>query len=201
MDGSGAITRFDSSRFCSWSRTSCWRLRVSARTPHPTAAIHLLPARMNPDRLFHASGSIQAISGSRPGALTDSVGARGTCRRRVGRPSLVLAEGVDEAASARGADLHRRRRSGWLQREDPVDVSCAVGEVAGRAKPRGSGPPTGWLSDFRQQPFARISSTGRRGAASYASIINVPHPGCWRLDLRSRGLSGHIQFRAVPGRG
>ena len=54
---------------------------------------------------------------------------------------------------------------------------------------------------FRQQPFARISSTGQRGAPSYASIINVPHPGCWRLDLKSRGLSGHIQFRAVPGRG
>ena len=54
---------------------------------------------------------------------------------------------------------------------------------------------------FRQQPFSRISSTGPRGSASYASIINVPHTGCWRLDLRSRGLSGHIQFRAVPGRG
>ena len=54
---------------------------------------------------------------------------------------------------------------------------------------------------FRQQPFSRISSPGQRGAPSYASIINVPHPGCWRLDLKSRGLSGHIQFRAVSGRG
>jgi hypothetical protein len=54
---------------------------------------------------------------------------------------------------------------------------------------------------FRQQPFSRISSPSQRGAPSYASIINVPHTGCWRLDLKSRGLSGHVQFRAVPGRG
>ncbi len=119
--------------------------RYLPRQPYP-------PTRNGHQRIpysvSYASGSIQAIPRSQPGALTDSVGARGTCRQRVGRPSLVLAAVMDEAASARGADLHRRRRSGWVQRKDPVDVSRAIGEVAGRTKPRGSGPPTGWLSDF-----------------------------------------------------
>jgi hypothetical protein len=53
----------------------------------------------------------------------------------------------------------------------------------------------------RQRPFSRIGYGGEGGAPSYASIINIPHPGCWRLDLKSRGLSGYIQFRAVSGRG
>lgn len=154
-----------------------------------------------PYSLSDASGSIHAIPGSRQWALADSVGARGTCRQRVGRPSLVLAAGVDEAASARGADLHRRRRSGWVQREDPVDVSRAIGEVAGRTKPRGTGPPAGWISDFpatailhnrlcgpagravvrlrHQHPAYRLLATG-----SEESRAQRPHPVSSRARTR-----------------
>jgi hypothetical protein len=49
---------------------------------------------------------------------------------------------------------------------------------------------------FRQE-FAAISYEGQRGAPSYASIINVPNPGCWRLQLSTGGLRASVVFRAV----
>jgi hypothetical protein len=49
---------------------------------------------------------------------------------------------------------------------------------------------------FRQE-FAAISYQGQRGAPSYASIIDVPRPGCWRLQLSTGGLRASVVFRAV----
>ena len=119
---------------------------------------------------------------------------------RVGRPSLVLAAIMDEAASARGADLHRRRRSGWVQREDPVDVPCAIGEVAGRTKPRGSGPPTGWLSDF---PATAILPDQLYGPARGGVVCLHHQRSAYRLlatgSEESRAQRAHpVSSRARP---
>ena len=46
-----------------------------------------------------------------------------------------------------------------------------------------------------QQSFSRIS-----GPSAYASIIDVPRAGCWRLDVASGRLKGHIDLRAVATR-
>jgi hypothetical protein len=47
--------------------------------------------------------------------------------------------------------------------------------------------------------FAAIGYAGQREAPSYASIIVVPEPGCWRLNLSSGALRAHADFRAVKG--
>ncbi len=47
--------------------------------------------------------------------------------------------------------------------------------------------------------FAAISYAGQGEAPSYASIIVVPEPGCWRLNLSSGALRTHADFRAVKG--
>jgi hypothetical protein len=52
---------------------------------------------------------------------------------------------------------------------------------------------------FSQQ-FSPISFTGERGP-SFASIVNVPEPGCWRLDLTTGGLRGSVVFLAVASSG
>jgi hypothetical protein len=52
---------------------------------------------------------------------------------------------------------------------------------------------------FRQE-FAAIGYAGQRGAPSYASIIDVPRPGCWRLTLTTGDLRASVDFRAVRGK-
>jgi hypothetical protein len=49
---------------------------------------------------------------------------------------------------------------------------------------------------FRQE-FAAISYSGQQGAPSYASIIDVPEPGCWRLQLSTGSLRASVVFQAV----
>lgn len=51
---------------------------------------------------------------------------------------------------------------------------------------------------FTQQ-FAAISYAGQRGAPSYASIVDVPSPGCWRLRLESGTLRATVELLAVAG--
>jgi hypothetical protein len=48
--------------------------------------------------------------------------------------------------------------------------------------------------------FAAIGYAGQRKAPSYASIIVVPEPGCWRLNLSSGQLRAHADFRAVKSK-
>jgi hypothetical protein len=47
------------------------------------------------------------------------------------------------------------------------------------------------------QEFAAISFSGQNGAPSYASIVDVPEPGCWKLDLSAGGLRASVTFLAV----
>jgi hypothetical protein len=47
--------------------------------------------------------------------------------------------------------------------------------------------------------FAAIGYAGQGKAPSYASIIVVPEPGCWRLNLSSGALRAYADFRAVKG--
>ena len=45
--------------------------------------------------------------------------------------------------------------------------------------------------------FAAISYEGQEGAPSYASIIDLPSPGCWRLTLTTGELKAQVDLRAV----
>jgi hypothetical protein len=47
------------------------------------------------------------------------------------------------------------------------------------------------------QTFAAISYANQDGAPSYASIIDVPKPGCWELKLSTADLRATVVFRAV----
>jgi hypothetical protein len=47
------------------------------------------------------------------------------------------------------------------------------------------------------QEFGRISFSGANGAPSYASIVVVPAPGCWRLNLTTGALRASVTFLAI----
>jgi hypothetical protein len=49
--------------------------------------------------------------------------------------------------------------------------------------------------------FASIGYAGSDGNPSYASIIDIPKPGCWRLTLTSGSLRATVDMRAIPGPG
>jgi hypothetical protein len=49
---------------------------------------------------------------------------------------------------------------------------------------------------FRQE-FAAISYSGQNGAPSYASIVDVPSAGCWRLRLSTGTLRASVVVQAV----
>jgi hypothetical protein len=76
--------------------------------------------------------------------------------------------------------------------------------VAPSAKDRGGsqlaveGERLGGPGAFREE-FAAIGYAGQRGAPSYASVIDVPRPGCWRLRLTTGELSASVDLRAVRG--
>jgi hypothetical protein len=48
-----------------------------------------------------------------------------------------------------------------------------------------------------RETFGAISYAGQEGAPSYASIIDLPSPGCWRLTLRTGSLEAHVDLQAV----
>jgi hypothetical protein len=52
-----------------------------------------------------------------------------------------------------------------------------------------------------RQEFAAIGYAGQRGAPSFASIIDIPRSGCWRLSLKTGRLSASVDFRAIHGKG
>ena len=47
-----------------------------------------------------------------------------------------------------------------------------------------------------EQAFAAISYAGQEGAPSYASIVEIPRAGCWRLTLSSDRLRADVDVRA-----
>jgi hypothetical protein len=50
-----------------------------------------------------------------------------------------------------------------------------------------------------RQRFAAIGYSGQGRAPSYASIIDLPRPGCWRLRLSTGALRGTVDLRAIRG--
>ena len=49
------------------------------------------------------------------------------------------------------------------------------------------------------QRFAPIGYEGQNGAPSFASIVDIPTPGCWRLRLTTGRVRVSVVFRAVRG--
>ena len=47
------------------------------------------------------------------------------------------------------------------------------------------------------QRFTAISYTGQNRAPSFASIIDLPTPGCWRIEATAGSLHGVATFRAL----
>jgi hypothetical protein len=47
------------------------------------------------------------------------------------------------------------------------------------------------------QRFNAISYTGQNRAPSYASVINLPVPGCWQIEATAGSLHGTTTFRAL----
>ena len=45
--------------------------------------------------------------------------------------------------------------------------------------------------------FSAISYAGQEGAPSYASIVDLPRPGCWRLRLTTGELRAFVDVQAV----
>jgi hypothetical protein len=72
--------------------------------------------------------------------------------------------------------------------DDAVDGAGDELRVSGR---RLDGP--GRFADS----FAGIGYEGSDGAPSYASIIDIPRPGCWRLTLTSGTLRATVDMRAI----
>ena len=52
---------------------------------------------------------------------------------------------------------------------------------------------------FRQE-FTAIGYEGQNEAPSFASIIDVPATGCWRLTVSTGDLSASVDLRAVRGK-
>lgn len=73
---------------------------------------------------------------------------------------------------------------------DPSARDRAGGELVIEAR-RLDGPGR------RRDTFAAISYEGQEGAPSYASIIELDRPGCWRLFLTTGDLRAHVDVRAV----
>jgi hypothetical protein len=48
-----------------------------------------------------------------------------------------------------------------------------------------------------RETFSAISYTGQEGAPSWASSLDLPTPGCWRLRLSSGELRAFVDIRAV----
>ena len=48
-----------------------------------------------------------------------------------------------------------------------------------------------------RQAFAAVFYSGQQGAPSYASIVDVPTAGCWRLQLSTGTLRSSVLFQAV----
>ena len=47
--------------------------------------------------------------------------------------------------------------------------------------------------------FAAIQYAGQRGAPSFASIVDVPESGCWKLRLSTGSLRASVVLLAVDG--
>ena len=48
-----------------------------------------------------------------------------------------------------------------------------------------------------RETFSAISYAGQEGAPSWASSLDLPTPGCWRLRLSSGELRAFVDIQAV----
>jgi len=91
--------------------------------------------------------------------------------------------------------LHGKAPQGWTTKilwaflSEPAK-SLAGGELVVR------GQRLDGRGSFTQR-FSAISYGGQNGAPSYASIVDVPKPGCWRLRLATGHVRSTVVFRAV----
>lgn len=69
------------------------------------------------------------------------------------------------------------------------DLSAGRLVIKGR---RLDGPGKSW------QQFTAIGYSGQNGAPSYASIVDLPTPGCWRVSLTAGGLHATTTIEALP---
>jgi hypothetical protein len=51
-------------------------------------------------------------------------------------------------------------------------------------------------ADTFQQTFRRTGTSGMPGT-SYPSIVDLPHAGCWRLELSTRGFTATVVVLGV----
>ncbi len=51
-----------------------------------------------------------------------------------------------------------------------------------------------------KQTFVAIYYAGQNGAPSFASIVDIPHRGCWRLQLSMGRLRASVVMLAVAGK-
>jgi hypothetical protein len=76
----------------------------------------------------------------------------------------------------------------WIVRNTHARGSIVV-------RGREIGHPVSFQESFNQVFDA---STAPAEGREYASIIDVPHAGCWRLDVVSGGAKGSLIVRVVP---
>ena len=101
-------------------------------------------------------------------------------------------------------DSHRSRAAIYTGAEMPQGWSTKVLWTFVRRAQRGQGGRElvvrGTRLDARgtfTQRFGAISYGGQRRAPSFASIIDVPKAGCWRLDVSTAKLRASVVVRAI----
>jgi hypothetical protein len=81
-----------------------------------------------------------------------------------------------------------------------VDLSVSRGEGGSGRELVVQGGRLDGPGAFRQR-LSAIGSSTDRGPPAYASIIDIPVPGCWRLRLMTGRLKTYVDLRALPTRG
>ena len=82
----------------------------------------------------------------------------------------------------------------WAFLAARAKTALGAGQVVVKGR-RLDGPGTTW------QQFVEISYSGQNRAPSYASNINLPSAGCWRLDLTAGPLHAATVFNAIAPHG
>jgi hypothetical protein len=172
-----------------------WRL---GRRTRRRVAAPVLGCGESPGRLRADPGPLHPVSGRRRTAVPDPLdrwetSCAGTCRT-----TLVLAGRVAAAAGRPGPHLHGRRRSPGLERQDPLGVRAPSAKGHGGGEVLVEGRRLDGPGRFEAR-FSAIGYAGQEGAPSYASIIDVPRPGCWRLTLSTGKLKADVDVRAENG--
>jgi hypothetical protein len=82
----------------------------------------------------------------------------------------------------------------WIFNAPKARAALGAGQVVIKGH-RLDGPGKSW------QQFVAVSYHGQQGRPSYASIVDLPSPGCWRLDLTAGPLHASAVFDAISPTG